>query len=147
MLFFVSVLFVTLLALAIIDLKTLQLPNILTLPLIVVGFGFSYLIRADLLASLIGALLGYCGFALIEIGYRAIKGQDGLGRGDAKLLAVGGAWCGWFGLPFIILIASLFGLAHAVLLNLKHNEKIRVLPFGPHLAIGIALTWLAINLA
>jgi len=53
-------------------------------------------------------------FVLIELTYRRLRGQDGLGRGDAKLLAAGGAWCGWSGLPLIVLISSALALIAAV---------------------------------
>ncbi len=131
-----------LVALSIIDVRAYILPDYLTLPLIGLGLAFSYT-QNNFTAALIGASIGYIGFVLLETVYKTLKKRDGLGRGDAKLLAAGGAWCGWFGLPFIILIASAFGLVHALTLAKKQTEA---LPFGPHLAAGIFLMWISLYL-
>ena len=133
-------LFGILAALAVIDFRTFILPDFLTLPLIIIGLGFAHTQNA-LKPAIIGAVIGFTGFVLLEVAYKYLRGKDGLGRGDAKLLAAGGAWCGWYGLPFIILIASAFGLVHALMLAKKNSDA---LPFGPHLAAGIFLTWLAL---
>lgn len=136
-----------LVVLSVIDFRTMLLPDILTLPLIIGGLVFAYWQQA-LLAGVIGAVIGYIGLVGIELFYKRFRGVDGLGRGDAKLLAAGGAWCGWYGLAFILLIASASGLVHALLLSKQSGqsgEQANIkLPFGPHLALGIVLTWLAI---
>jgi len=144
-LLFGIILAVLLAALAVIDFKTFVLPDILTFPLIVAGLVFSYS-QADIKAASIGVVIGYAGFVALELIYKRLRGRDGLGRGDAKLLAAGGAWCGWFGLPFIILIASGAGLVHAFIVSAKNpsNIEVKAIPFGPHLAAGILLTWLAL---
>ena len=87
--------------------------------------------------------LGYLVFVAIEYGFRALRGKDGLGRGDAKLLAAGGAWCGWMGLPFIILIASGFGLLAALIPSVRQSAENGRIPFGPFLAFGIFMVWAA----
>jgi len=56
---------------------------------------------------------------MAEYAFKTLRGKDGLGRGDAKLLAAGGAWCGWMGLPFIVLIASGFGLLAALMPSIR----------------------------
>lgn len=129
-------------ALTWIDIRTLRLPDPLTLPLIVVGLVQSWYFTGDVWNALIGAVAGYLFFLAIEKGYRALRGEDGLGRGDAKLLAAGGAWCGWIGLPWIVLIASSSGLAFAGALTLLGRRPVGMMPFGPFLALGIALVWL-----
>ena len=141
--FFGFCLALALVALAVIDFKTFILPNTITFPLIAGGFIFGYLF-ADLKNAALGALIGYFGFVALELAYKKLRNRDGLGRGDAKLLAAGGAWCGWYGLPFIILIASAFGLVHALMISAKSKGEQKELPFGPHLALGIFLTWLAL---
>ena len=75
--------------------------------------------------------------------FKKLRGKDGLGRGDAKLLAGGGAWCGWMGLPFIVLIGSGMGLVAALFPSVRNQKRI---PFGPFLALGILIVWLAFNL-
>jgi len=90
---------------------------------------------------IIGMALGYLAFVGIEYGFKALRGKDGLGRGDAKLLAVGGAWCGWAGLAFIILIASGFGLLAALMPSVRLSTENGRIPFGPFLAFGIFMVW------
>ena len=93
--FFGFVLLSVLAALAVIDFKTMILPNMLTFPLIFIGLLFAYWQNA-LLAGVIGTAVGYAGLVALELAYKRLRGIDGIGRGDAKLLAAGGAWCGWY---------------------------------------------------
>lgn len=133
-----------LLALAIIDLRTYRLPNFLTFPLIAFGLIYNFILALDFYPYLLGAVLGYAIFWTVETAYRLIRKRDGLGRGDAKLLAVGGAWCGAMALPFIILIASASALA-LVLLKPQSERRLVKLAFGPYLAAAIAVTFLALK--
>jgi len=136
---FILILF--LIALSWTDYKTYRLPNKLTFPLMLFGLLNGY-ITNKAIESFIGLILGYLIFFSLERFYQVIKNKDAIGRGDAKLLAVGGAWCGWIGLPYIILIASSTGLIAVLLFKkylLKSNGHI---PFGPFLALGITLVWI-----
>jgi len=132
-----------LLALSTIDLKTFRLPNILTFTLICAGLIEAWFFSGGFRDRLIGAGIGYTVFVAIELSFRHIRGKDGLGRGDAKLLAGGGAWCGWIGLPFIVLIGSGMGLVGALFPSIRKMERI---PFGPFLALGIFTVWFALNI-
>lgn len=141
-----GVLSLFLLALGYVDLKDYRLPNKLTFPLIVAGFGQAYVLDLPLMHHLIGAAVGYLAFVAIEKAFLKLRGYHGLGRGDAKLLAGGGAWCGWYGLPYIVLLSSLAGLS--LLLAGLMTGKIKkaaasqqAIPFGPFLAAGIFLVW------
>jgi len=132
----------TLLALAWIDWRTLRLPDALTLPLLVLGLLATWLDRpGDLPAHLIGAVAGYAVFALVGWLYRRARGQDGLGLGDAKLLAAGGAWLGWEALPVTVLVATALALALALAQRFAGRTVTRdtALPFGPMLALAIWL--------
>lgn len=124
------------------DIKQYRLPDKYTFPLIALGLAEGYL-GQDLQARLIGMALGYLAFLSIEFGFKALRGKDGLGRGDAKLLAAGGAWCGWMGLPFIVLIASGFGLLAALMPSVRKSAENGRIPFGPFLALGIFMVWAA----
>jgi len=68
-----------------------------------------------------------------------VRGYDGLGGGDAKLLAVAGAWLGWFALPDVVLLAAVLGIAASVLLRLSGRVITlnTALPFGPCLAFAL----------
>ena len=124
------------------DIKSYRLPNTLTFPLMGLGLIEGYL--ADVLVErIIGMTLGYLFFVAIEYGFKAVRGKDGLGRGDAKLLAAGGAWCGWMGLPFIVLIASGFGLLAALMPSVRKSSENGRIPFGPFLALGTFMVWSA----
>jgi leader peptidase (prepilin peptidase)/N-methyltransferase len=130
-----------LIALSWIDYKTHRLPNKLTFPLMLIGLLNGY-ITNKAIDSFIGLTLGYLIFFSLETFYKVIKNKDAIGRGDAKLLAVGGAWCGWVGLPYIILIASSSGLI-SVLFFKKYLLKLNGhIPFGPFLALGITIVWI-----
>ena len=56
--------------------------------------------------SLIGGIFGYLIIWLIIYIYKQVRKKEGMGLGDAKLMAVVGFWFGWFSIPFIIFIAS-----------------------------------------
>ena len=133
--------------LAYIDLRTFRLPDAITLPLILFGLlfsGFSHLGFVSFQDSVIGATLGYSFLWLLNSLYRLVKQRDGIGMGDAKLLAALGAWLGWFALPGILLVACLTGLIGGFIWlqwNKQHHRS--AFPFGPFLAFAgiIELLW------
>ena len=134
-----------LLALAIIDLRDGILPDALTLPLIPLGLGIAYFEDpASVLPRVIGAVSGFAGFAFIRWAYRRFRGREGLGLGDVKLLAAAGAWVGWDGLPSIVLIGAMLGLAGSLIEGMRAGKLAldQRLPFGPGLCLGIWLVWL-----
>ena len=88
-------------------------------------------------ASILGAAIGYLAFRGLADAYEAVRGREGLGRGDAKLLAAGGAWLGPLALPFVVLAAATAGLAFALASGRRGMGA--ELRFGPFLAAGIAL--------
>ncbi len=134
-----------LLTLAWIDLRRWLLPDLLTLPLIVAGLALAALLDPDtVLDRALGAALGYVALRAIAAGYRALRQREGLGRGDAKLLAAAGAWVGAMALPQLILLAALAALLAAAALRLGgvrlHAHS--ALPFGPFLALATWTIWL-----
>ncbi|WP_439634102.1 prepilin peptidase [Glycocaulis sp.] len=142
-----SVLLAGLTALTVMDVRTMRLPDWLTLPLIPAGLLAAWWLGDPLLWHLAGAVIGYAGLVALELAYRAVRGRDGLGRGDAKLLAVGGAWCGAALLPVILLLASMTGLIWVLALKLAGREigAGTAIPFGPFLAAGIAAAWIVLR--
>lgn len=127
--------------LSVIDLKTMRISNHYTLPLIAAGLGVN---AADLSAvpwsHVVASSGGYLVFALIGESYFRLRGIDGLGLGDAKLLAAAGAWVGLTALPVVILLAALGGLAFAVSGRLDKHAR---LAFGPWLSIAFFIVWIA----
>lgn len=135
----------TLLTLAVIDAREMLLPDPLTLPLIPLGLLSVFALDPEKLpAHSLATLGGFVLFEAIARLYRRLRGRDGLGQGDAKLLAAGGAWVGPFGLPSVILVGALSGLIFALIRRLAGRPLTGTseLSFGPHLALGIWLVWL-----
>lgn len=130
---------------ALVDLRTFLLPDIVTLGLIPAGFAMAFLQggREALVLAAIAAIVGFASLALIASTYRRLRGRDGLGIGDAKLLAAGGAWAGPFALPWIVAIgagATLLIVVIAHFLGRKADAETAV-PLGPGLAAGCFLAY------
>ena len=134
-----------LIALAALDMKYFLLPDFLTLPLIAAGLLANALLdHLSLFDHALGAALGYAFVRLLRFAYRSIRGREGMGLGDAKLLAAAGAWVSWTGLPSVLVIASLLGLV-GVLTQLLRGRRIdpaQHVPFGAFLGAGLWLVWL-----
>jgi leader peptidase (prepilin peptidase)/N-methyltransferase len=135
----------TLIALAVIDADTQLLPDNLTLPLLWGGLVANLFgLFVPLADAVIGAIAGYLVLWSVYWLFKLIRGKEGMGYGDFKLLAALGAWLGWKMLPVIILLASVAGAVIGVLLIVfQGRDKAKPLPFGPYLAIAGALALFA----
>ena len=135
-----------LLALAVIDLKTFLLPDILNAGVLLLAALMVGMTRADAwVMHVAGAALGYGLLWAVETAYRRLRGHDGLGRGDAKLLGALGMWVGALGLAPVLLIASLSGLVAALVLAWKDGRGVSgqsAIAFGPWIALGGFAVWL-----
>jgi leader peptidase (prepilin peptidase)/N-methyltransferase len=120
-----------------IDLRHRILPNVITLPGIVIGFVVSLFLPPGWVASLIGILLGGgIPFAIAELYYR-LRGVEGLGMGDVKMLAMIGAFLGWAPMLLSLIIASVTGsLVGIALIASRRGGMQAALPFGTFLALG-----------
>ena len=135
----------TLLALAAIDLRDYLLPDVLTLPLLVAGLAATAVLDPGALQHhLIGAVLGFSFFYGVSKLYRLLRAREGLGLGDAKLLAAAGAWLGWTALPSVLLIAAATALAVAAVARImgRPMQSTTPLPFGSFLGFAIWWVWL-----
>ncbi|MDR0673848.1 MAG: A24 family peptidase [Zoogloeaceae bacterium] len=135
----------TLLALAVIDLDTQLLPDVITLPLLWGGLLLNLSGQfVPLSQAVVGAMAGYLALWSVYWLFKLVTGKEGMGYGDFKLLAALGAWLGWIMLPAIVLISSLVGalVGIALILFARHGRHIPI-PFGPYLAAAgmIALFW------
>ncbi len=135
-----------LLALATLDLRHHWLPDALTLPLLGLGLiaGATGL-EPSLVDHVAGAALGFATLRLIAAAFRRLRGRDGLGGGDPKLLGAIGAWLGWAALPWVVLLAAGGGLAAVAALHLAGRPVAATtpLPFGTMLAAAAVAIWLA----
>ena len=134
-----------LLALASVDLAAFWLPNVLTGALAAAGLATGLLgLPPSLEERLIGGIAGFGALWLVAAGYRALRGQHGLGGGDPKMLGGIGLWLGWQSLPVVVLGACLLGLGVvlAAILGGKRVSGTARLPFGTLLAIAAFGVWL-----
>lgn len=136
----------TLLALFACDFKWFRLPNGLTAALLVLGLALAW---EDPGRNLIGALgtaaAGSGVFLAVRIAYRRLRGREGLGLGDVKLMAGFGAAFGVTLLPTVVLVAALLALASELIRARWTGEALhgdRSLPFGSFLTAAAALVWL-----
>ena len=87
--------------------------------------------------SIIGGIVGYISIWLIIFLYKAIKKIDGMGLGDAKLMAGIGLLFGWQSIPFVLFVASILGLIFVVPSLLKKQKTMRTeIPFGPFIIVA-----------
>jgi leader peptidase (prepilin peptidase)/N-methyltransferase len=128
-----------LLALAWIDWDCMLLPDVLTLPLVVGGLLATWWWEPEMATDhALAAAAGYLGLMLLAVTYRRVRGRDGIGEGDAKLLAALGAWVGLEGLPSTVVGAAVIGLAAALVMVMR-GRTVRAttpLPFGCCLALA-----------
>jgi leader peptidase (prepilin peptidase)/N-methyltransferase len=138
-----AVLAALLLIAAAIDIRTMRIPNALNAAIAAAGLLATWLLQRDIVAALLGLGLGYGFIVLANLIYRTVRGRDGVGMGDAKLLGGAGAWVGWAGLPFVVLIASAAGIVYVAGLRLvgKPVTGTHALPFGPFLCAAIMIVW------
>ena len=123
-----------------IDLEHYLLPNVITVPGIVIGFVLSFLVPPGWKSSLIGLVAGGgVLFAIAEVWYR-LRGIEGLGMGDVKMLAMIGAFLGWKLMLLTLVLSSFAGSVIGVgVIALRRGSMKSMLPFGTFLAVG-ALT-------
>lgn len=129
-----------LMGLALCDLAAFRLPDALNAALLTTGLALA--VQAGALgAGLIGAGVGAGAFLAIRLGYGLLRGREGLGLGDVKLMAGIGAGLGWQALPLVALLAALWAMAWALLrggVTARDTE----IPFGAYLATAAGVLWL-----
>lgn len=134
-----------LVALTMIDVDHMLLPDQIVLPLLwlglIVNLNGAIVPLED---AVIGAIAGYSSLYIIFWLFKAVTGKEGMGFGDFKLFALFGAWLGWQLLPLLILMASVVGAIIGIsLMSFKNHQRDQAIPFGPYLAIAgwITLLW------
>jgi len=141
-----------LVALTVIDLDHLILPDAITLPLLWLGLlaslawsaGLAPPLPVDPRSAILGAVGGYLSLWSVYWAFKLLTGKEGMGYGDFKLFGALGAWMGWQTLPLVLLLSAFTGaVIGIVLIVLRGRDRNVPIPFGPYLAAAgwIAMMW------
>ncbi len=123
-----------------IDLEHHLLPNVITLPGIVVGLAFSAMVPPGFRDALIGTVVGGGVLWLIGEAYYRYSGQEGMGGGDVKMLAMIGAFLGWKLVVLTLVLSSILGsIVGLLVLAIRRGGLKYALPYGTFLSLA-ALT-------
>lgn len=132
-----------LIVVAFIDLEQRIIPNVISLPGIIAGFGTHMLVAGQpflklaAIDSAIGVLVGGGFLYLVAFSYEKLRGEQGMGEGDIKLAAMLGAFFGWRAIIFILLISSLIGsIVGLIWIAINRKGMKFAIPFGTFLSLG-----------
>lgn len=139
-----------LIVISFIDYDYYIIPNVISLPGVIIGCALSVLnqftslfslpVVPGIKESLLGILAGGGFLLLVSETYFLLRKKEGLGMGDVKLLGMTGAFFGWQGSLYTIFVGSLLGSVGGILLTIFLGRKMsKPLPFGPYLALGTFL--------
>jgi leader peptidase (prepilin peptidase)/N-methyltransferase len=136
----------TLSAICAIDARYGIIPDSLVAALAAGGLAQAYFDgQAGLLERGFEVVVVLAGAALFRASYRWIRGFDGLGFGDVKFVTAAALWIGIQGVPVLLLMAVLSALVSLLIMRAEghdlHGQQ--AISFGPHLAVGLWLTWVA----
>ena len=130
-----------------IDLQSFEVPSATVLLLAISGVILTWRVAPDLLVlHLLAAFAWSALFAMVLRGHRHLRGTDGLGWGDVKLIFGIALWLGWSGTVWCVLAAALSGAAVQAVRLVRGHERANAsvpgaLPFAPFLCLGAAGVW------
>ena len=125
-----------------IDLEHFIIPDVITFPLMALGFIKSFdpnlnSMFPNYIISIVGGIFGYVIIWAIIYFYKQVRKKEGMGLGDAKLLAVIGFWFGIQSIPFVIFFSSTIALISVVPALINKSKKMSSqIPFGPYIIAG-----------
>ena len=138
--FFYFVFVSSLVVLSFIDINLKILPDKITIPGMILGILYSFLDDRDLFSAILGLLLGGGLLLLVSLLYSFIRGKEGMGGGDIKLMGMIGAWLGPKCIFPVIMIASISGIViGSVFLIMRREGFEKPIPFGPFLSSAALL--------
>ncbi len=140
---FLSILSLILVIIFFIDLENFIIPNSLNFSVMALGLlknfipNFNTSLIHEINQSIIGGIVGYLSIWLIIFLYKTFKKIDGMGLGDAKLMAGIGLLFGWQSIPFVLFVSSILGLIFVVPSLIKKQKTMRTeIPFGPFIIVA-----------
>lgn len=136
-----------LIALIYIDLDVQLLPDVIDLPGVAIGIVIGalavgerlpqFILSRSLVESLLGAALGFGILFSISWLYRALRGVEGMGQGDFKMMAMIGAVSGWPALLPVLFLASITGAIFGIAIAVRQRSDLQIaLPFGVFLGLA-----------
>lgn len=140
---FLSVLSLIYIIIFFIDLENFIIPDSLNFSVMAIALfknflpNFNTSFIHEINQSIIGGMVGYLSIWLIIYLYKVIKKIDGMGLGDAKLMAGIGLLFGWQSIPFVLFVSSILGLIFVVPSLIKKEKTMRTeIPFGPFIILA-----------
>ena len=140
---FLSILSLIFITIFFIDLENFIIPDSLNLSIIGLALiknflpNFNTSIIHEINQSIIGGIVGYLSIWIIIFLYKTFKKIDGMGLGDAKLMAGIGLLFGWQSIPFVLFVSSILGLIFVIPSLLKKQKTMRTeIPFGPFIILA-----------
>ena len=140
---FLSILSLILIMIFFIDLENFIIPDILNFSIMFLALlknflpNFNTSFIQEINQSIIGGIVGYLCIWTIIFLYKTIKKIDGMGLGDAKLMAGIGLLFGWQSVPFVLFVASILGLIFVLPTLIKKQKNMRTeIPFGPFIIVA-----------
>ena len=131
----------SMIVLAAIDLRHRVLPNVITVPGVAAGLACSLWLEPGWRASVVGAAAGWTILRAVGEAYFRLRGREGMGMGDVKMLAMVGAFLGWRHMLVTLFVASAAGSAAGGAMVLASRDNLSFpLPFGTFLAFGALLS-------
>ena len=140
---FLSILSLILIIIFFIDLENFIIPDTLNFSIMGLALfknflpNFNTSLIHEINQSIIGGMVGYISIWLIIYLYKIFKKIDGMGLGDAKLMAGIGLLFGWQSIPFVLFVSSILGLIFVIPSLLKKQKTMRTeIPFGPFIILA-----------
>ncbi len=139
-------LFSCLLAIFMIDVDHMIIPDSLNVAILLIGFGSAWFRFGSM--GFVRATIGVAGGFLIflAIGYigEKIFRREALGGGDVKMLGALGSIIGLMGVLETIFISAFVGVIGGVILIYMNrvDKRERMLPYGPYIAVAALITYL-----
>mgnify|MGYP006102163901 CR=1 FL=1 len=140
---FLCILSLILIIIFFIDLENFIIPDILNFSIMFLALlknflpNFNTSFVQEINQSIIGGIIGYLSIWIIIFLYKTIKKIDGMGLGDAKLMAGIGLLFGWQSIPFVLFVSSILGLIFVAPSLIKKQKTMRTeIPFGPFIIVA-----------